>query len=139
MTRTHKILDAYLRLALGLPIRYTEEMANEDVEKIFDNKEPSHIDRVWNDHPLVDEICAAKGITRERFIKSMAAPKPGLIAHLIYCDEIKQVFGETDLLPKHWPPMRGLIIPKRENGEIVKLEFHRLTELLKPRARVSTR
>jgi hypothetical protein len=139
---THAILTTYLRMALGLPMPYDLETMQDDFYHIFAREplcdcwyipEQAMFDYAWADDDTVDRICEAKGVTRERFIKSFAAPKPSLVAHLIYMDELQRRFGCTANLPKRWDSGRGLIIPKKENDEIVKIEFHRLSQLLKPR------
>jgi hypothetical protein len=133
-----KANHAYIRMALGLSWRYTEEVADEEHYRLCSNMplcqcpkySPLMVDYVWTHHDLVNEICTAWGISRERFVRSMAAPKPSLIAHQVFNDELEQFYGER--LPA-WPKGRGLIIPKWKGREIETINFHPLNEILKPR------
>lgn len=134
---------AYIKMALGLPCQHTDDMFWADYYAAWHRTSVlcscrkltvAHVEYVWTGEKLVDEICAAKGITRERFIRSMAAPKPSRIAHLIYNDELMTHFGKT--LPD-WPKGQGLIIPRWENKQIVEIKFYPLRELLKPRMKIN--
>jgi hypothetical protein len=116
---------AYIRLALGLPIAYTVDIAAEEIE----TGDFSTIDYVWHSHAnLVDKICRIWSIDRERFFRSMAAPKPGRVAHLLFNAELKQLGFEP--YPE-WPRGQGLLIPTKQNGAITGIRFKRMSEILR--------
>lgn len=126
-------------MALGLPhLPFTVEDCWDGYCTAFGWSEPlctcikkqmTTVDYVWTGQELVNEICKARRITRERFIRSMAAPKPSHIQHLIFNDELQKLGHEP--LP-NWPQGRGLIIPKWEGRTITAIHFHSLREILKP-------
>lgn len=113
-------------MALGLSPDYTWD----DIVREVEAGQWDTFDYVWTDQPLVNEICEAWGITRVRFIKSLAAPKPGTIFHLVMNDELIKRGYEP--LPK-WPQGRGLIIPVWQNKTITEIKFHAMADILKPR------
>lgn len=130
-------------MALGLPDGYTDEMCDSDSERVLNGKSPAYFEYAW-DAKLITQICEAKGITRERFIRSMTAPKPSRVQGLVYYHELQDRFGDISDVkgfeggPIQWPNGWGAIVPIRENGEIVELKFYRLRELLKPKQRSAT-
>lgn len=118
--------EAYIRMALGLPLTYSDEqMLAEATTGDF-----ASVDYVWANNPRVDEICAAWGIERTRFVRSFAAPKPSSIAHLVFNEELKR--SGLEPLPD-WPQGSGLIIPERRGKAIVGIKFMTLNSVLRPR------
>lgn len=115
---------AYIRMALGLPLDYSEEQMEFECESdVY-----ATVDYVWTDQPVVDEICKAWGISRARFIRSMAAPKPGYIAHLVFNDEL--IKRGLEPLPQQ-PKGQGLLIPERDGKKIIGINFRTMKEILK--------
>lgn len=95
---------------------------------------------VWTDSKLADQICKARGISRERFVRSMCVPKPSVIANIVYCDELKKAFGDISDIEGfdkngilHLPKGAGLLFPKKEQGQIIGAEFYRLSRVLRPK------
>ena len=119
---------AYIRMALGFQLEYTVDQAAAEIEA----ERFAHIEYVWENNTLADEICEAWGISRERFVRSMAAPKPSGVMHLIFNSEL----AKRGLQPlSEWPKAPGLIIPERQGERITGIKFMRLSEALNRKSR----
>lgn len=128
----HEIYWAYIQMALGLSFVYTNEMALADFAAMDRGEPVAHENYVWTGNPLADQICAARGISRLRFVRLLAAPKPSRVQHWVFCDEIKKHFNEDFGLG--WPKGRGLIVPRFERRKIRTIEFVPLSTILRPKA-----
>lgn len=119
-------------MALGL---YHDNFTVEEAERGILTGEWATVERVL---PFeIEKICAAKQISRNRFIKSLAFPQPTTIQNLTFCAELRKRFGHITapgfvdgkfVLSKGY----GLYIPRKSQGEIVELKFYPMKELLKP-------
>jgi hypothetical protein len=131
-------------MALGMRVGpYTEDAAEKDAYDILTETGNPYLAYVWDGSELMQKICEAKGITRARFIRSMAIPKPTKIQNLVYSSELRRMFDLSNepgfidgvyQLPKGY----GILIPKRKDGKIIQLELHSINKLTKPRVPAQT-
>lgn len=121
-------------MALGV---YQRHFSVEEVEHGITTGEWATVERAVPAD--IDRICAAKGITRRRFMQTLAFSRPTAIQNLVFCSELRRRYGSFTapgfvdgrfVLSKGY----GLYVPVRKQGEIVELKFYPMRELLKPKS-----
>lgn len=132
-----EVFQNYLKLANG------EDLKPSNV--LRDAWGPIYLSRPWWDCAKdLERICTARGTTRRKIIDSGAIPRPGHIENLVFCAELRKLYGDLSHIEGFdrnsnfiLPRPAGVLYPVRSDGEIVRLAFVTLRYLTAPRAMAS--